>query len=304
MFRKLLYLCLFLAAGWLAACSDHLNPAVSPGSTSTRLRVKSMTLDLPGGLAKVSTFTYDALGRLGGIKTYQTPDSTVSELETSLYQYDAQNRLTNLRHELTPFPRGSQQNRVEEYRYVYNPAGQVSGIDYVNGFSLTFSYNDANKLVSSRRQFLFSGIDQFGGDQFTFTGDNLTRLNSTRSLPLRGPSGDFKSDVVFTHDDKVNPFYGVFVIPAPFPAGFVDMRSSTRQVETYFGGIENVLNLSRNNVLTKVALNTTTIAGTSTSSTSTSVYQYEYNAQNLPTLRTTTTNSVLTETLRLAYETY
>ena len=304
MLRNLLYLSLFMATGWLAACSDHLNPSVSPGSTTTRLRVKTLRLELPNGLAKVSAITYDGQGRLSGIKTYQTPDSTVAELETSVYQYDAQNRLTGLRHQVTLYPRGNSFSPVEQYTYTYNEAGQVSGIQYLNGFSLTFSYNSANKLVSSRRQFLFSGIDQFGGDLFTFTGNNLTLLNSTRTLPLRGPSGDFKSDVTFTHDDKVNPFYGVYVIPAPYPAGFVDMRSSTRTVDTYFGGIENVLNLSQNNVLAKVANNTTTIAGTPTSSTNTSVYQYEYNAQNLPTLRTTTTNNALTETLRFAYESY
>ncbi|WP_080240029.1 hypothetical protein [Spirosoma rigui] len=304
MFRKLLYLGLFMATGWLAACSDHLSPAVSPGSTSTRLRIKNITLNLPGGLAKVSAFSYDDQGRLSGIKTYQTPDSTISELETSVYQYDAQNRLTGLRHQVILYPRGNPTSPVEQYTYTYNDAGQVSGIQYLNGFSLRFSYNSANKLVSSARQFLFSGVDQFGGDLFTFTGDNLTALASRRSLPLRGPSGEFESNVVFTHDDKVNPFYGMYVIPAPYPAGFVDMRFGTRQVETYFGGIENVLHLSRNNVLTKVANNTTTIAGNATTSANTSVYQYEYNAQNLPTLRTTTTNSVLTETLRFAYESY
>lgn len=304
MFRNLLYLSLFVAAGWLVACSDHLIPAVSPGSTTTRLRVKTLTLELPNSQAKVSAFTYDGQGRLSGIKTYQTPDSTVSELETSVYQYDSQNRLTNLRHEAILFPRGSQPNRVEEYTYAYNEAGQVSGIQYLNGFSLNFTYNSANKLVSSRRQFYFSGIDQFGYDSFTFIGDNLTLLNSTRTLPLRGPSGDFKSDVVFTYDDKVNPFYGVYVIPAPYPAGFVNLRSSPGTVETYFGGIENVLNLSRNNVLTKVANSITTIGSTSSNSTRTSVYQYQYNAQNLPIVRTTTTNNVLTETLRFDYESY
>lgn len=304
MFRTLLYLSLLMATGWLVACSDHLNPAVTPGSATTRLRVKTLTLELPNGLAKVSAFMYDGQGRLSGIKTYQTPDSTLGELETSVYQYDAQNRLTTLRRQAILYPRGNPFSPVEHYTFTYNDAGQVAGLSYANGFSLTFTYNGANKLASSRRQFLFSGIDQFGGDSFTFTGNNLTTLNSTRTIPTRGPGGSFKSDVTFTHDDRVNPFYGGYVIPAPYPAGFVNLQSAPGTVETYFGGIENVLNLSENNVLTRVNNNTVTIGSSTSSTTVRSVYQYQYNAANLPTLRTTTTDNVLTETIRFDYESY
>ncbi|MBC3785694.1 hypothetical protein [Spirosoma utsteinense] len=304
MFRTSLYLSLLLAAGWLAACSDHLNPAVTPGSTTTRMRVKALRLELPNGLARVSAFSYDGQGRLSGIKTYQTPDSTVAALETSVYQYDAQNRLTGLRRQAILYPRGNSFSPSESYTYSYNDAGQVTGLNYASGFSLTFAYNSANKLASSRRQFLFSGIDQFGTDSFTFTGDDLTKLNSTRTIPTRGPGGDFRSDVTFAYDDKVNPFYGVYVIPAPYPAGFVRLQSAPGTVETYFGGIENVLNLSPHNVLTKVSNGISTIGSTTNTSTSRSVYQYEYNTANLPTLLTTTTDNVLKETLRFEYESY
>lgn len=302
--QSLIYLSVLVLAGSLWTCTDHLSPAVSPGSTTVRLRVKTITQELPNNLAKVSALRYDGQGRLSSLLTYQTPDSTASEVETSIYQYDGQNRLTGLRHEAVVYPRGSQANPVEQYTYTYNGAGQVSSLSYANGFLLSFTYNGANQLATSGRQFSIPGISVSGGESFTFTGNNLTTLISARTLPLRGPSGDTRSVITYTHDDKINPFYGVYVIPAPYPNGFVNMMFSPNTVKTYFGGLENVLNLSRNNVLTEVTNSTTTIAGNATNGTVSAAYQYEYNASNLPTVRRTTINGVLTETLRFGYESY
>lgn len=304
MSRILIYFT-FLLIGGLSACSDHRVPAVAPGSTTTRLRVKTLTLDLPDNKAKVSLFRYDAQGRLSSILTYQTPDSTVSEIEYSNYQYDGQNRLTELRREAVLHPRGSGPNLVERYLYTYNAAGRVSEVDNVNGFSVRLSYGADNRLVSASRGFRTGGLIISGSDSFTFTGNNLTAYQTGFTIAGHGGpafSGGGSSST-FTHDDKINPFYGVYVIPAPFPNGFINLTFSPRLAETYFGGTDNVLNLSENNVLNRV------FAVSSGASSVTN--QYQYNAANLPTVRvrtTTITNSfgttVTVETLRFGYESY
>lgn len=298
---------LFMAvvlAGLLTACFDHRSNDVAPGSSTLRQRVKSLTQELPNTTTtKVSLFSYDAQNRLASILTYQTPDSTAAPVELSVYQYNAQNGLTQLRHEVVrraPF----QPNPVELYSLSYNALGQVSGLSYANGFSLALNYNEANKLAGSRRNFQTGGLSISGGESFTFTGNNLTGLTASRNIPLRsGVDPVTTTTSAFTHDDKVNPFYGNYIIPAPYPEGFVNMTFSPRLVETYFGGVENILNLSTNNVLTKNATSVSTgvFSGTSAASTS---YQYQYNANNLPTVRTTTNNGAVAETLRFAYETY
>ncbi|MCK8493768.1 hypothetical protein M0L20_18015 [Spirosoma sp. RP8] len=288
----------------LTTCSDHHIPDVTPGSTASRLRVKTLTLELPNNVAKVSSFRYDGQGRLSSIFTYQTPDSTVSELETSLYQYDAQNRLTQLRRQAILYPRGNPFNPTEQYTFTYNSAGQLSGLAYLNGFTLGFTYNSANQLIRSGRQFSISGLSITGSNSFSYTGNNLTRLTDNRTLPLRGPSGNTESVSDYTHDDKVNPFYGLYVIPAPYPSGFVNMANSPNLVATYFGGLENVLNLSKNNVVRQVTNTTTTIGSQVSTGTATVAYQYEYNTANLPSVRRMSVDNVMTQTLRFDYESY
>ena len=309
MSRLLIYLT-FLLIGGLSSCTDHRIPAVTPGSTTTRLRVKTITQDLPNNIAKVSAFKYDAQNRLSSILAYQTPDSTVSDIQYSTYQYDGQNRLTGLRREAVRYPRGSGSNRVEEYVYTYNGAGQLAGINYINGFSLTFAYNGSNQLMSSYRV-SYSGLSLLGRDFFTFTGRNLTSLRSNINLPTRGsgPEGTSITETTYMHDEKANPFYGVFVIPDPL-SGFINLQFGPGSVQTYFGGIGNALTLSQNNVLTEVSNNNSTFAGTSQSNTVSSTYQYQYNAASLPTVRTKTTTSTspgsttTVETLRFEYESY
>lgn len=297
------YVACLLIAGSLLACSDHRISAVTPGSAAGRLRVKTITQNLPNNVAKVTTFGYDAQGRLSSLFTYQSPDSTASDLEFGTYLYDGQNHLVQFRHVAVPYPRG-QSNRYEQYDYTYNGAGLVTSLAYLGGYSLTFSYNSANQLASDTRQFSTGGLSLSGTNSFTFTAGNLTTLSDYRTLPLRGPSGNSQATVAYTYDDKVNPFYGLFLIPAAYPEGFVNFVSSPRTVQTYFGGTENVLNLSQNNVLSEAATITTTIAGSVGTSTTTTTYQYAYNTANLPTQRQAYTDGALTQTLRFTYESY
>ncbi len=298
------YLVFLSMAGGFWACTDHRVPAVSPGSVATRLRVKTLTLDLPNNVAKVSSFAYDAQGRLNSILTYQSPDSAASEVETSVYQYDGQNRLTQLRHEAVPYPRNSRPNRVEQYSYSYNGAGQVSNINYANGLSVSFRYNGANQLMSTTSSYTTGGLRISGAASFTFTGSNLTR--QVNSIAIAGHGGPAYSAggsyTTLTHDNKVNPFYGVYVIPSPYPNGFVNLQFGPGTPKAYFGGIDNMLTLSQNNVLTETPVS----AGNEST-----VYQYQYNTANLPVVRIKTsirpfpTDDLTTvETLRFAYESY
>lgn len=309
MSRFSIYLTLSLAIGGLSTCTDHRDPAVSPGSPTTRSRVKTITLELPDNVAKVSLFGYDTQGRLSSIRSYQTPDSSVAEIQYSVYQYDGQNRLTGLRREGVPSPRpqSSQSNRVEQYSYSYNAAGQVSEISYANGLSWTFGYTAANRLISGRTQYSHPRFTIEGSLLFTFTGNNLTQTSGGTGIRFQGmPPGSSTgfpgvSSAAYTHDDKVNPFYGVFMIPSPV-SGFINILSSPSTPNALFGGMDNVLNLSQNNVLTE-----TPPSGSFRESIT---YQYQYNAANLPTVRikTATTpapnNTTTVETLRFGYESY
>ncbi len=302
MFRSLIYLVLLSMVVGLSACLDHRTPVVTPGSNTTRLRVKALTLELPNNLAKVSLLRYDAQNRLSSILTYQTPDSTVSEIEYSNYQYDGQNQMTLFRREAVQFPRGSRPNAVEQYLYAYDALGRVRSIDNDPGFSLGLGYNSDGRLAGASRSFGTGGLSISGSDSFTFTGNNLTAYQSGITITAMGgpPFGGGGSNNRYTHDDKINPFYGTLIIPAP-ANGFINLAFSPRRPVTYFGGTDNVLNLSQNNVLTE-----TPVSASDESVT----YQYQYNAANLPTVRVKTTtspapnNTVRVETLRFEYESY
>ncbi len=318
MSRFSIYLILALMVSGLWACFDHRIPSITPGSPTTRLRVKTLTLDQPNNQAKVSSFTYDAQGRLSSILTYQTPDSTASVIEYSNYQYDGQNRLTGLRREVVLHPWGSGPNPAEQYSYSYNAAGQVSGISYLtggNGGSLALVYNSDNQLVRGTGAFpipltAFTFQESF---LFTFTGKNLTNFTKENNVFTRGgPALMVTTAKTFTHDDKMNPFYGVYVIPAPYVDRFINTVSAPGSPYTYFGGVDNVLNLSQNNVLTEVSTSSSSNSGTPTGPpfTVSTTYQYEYNAADLPTVRIKTSpfpdpnNSLTVETLRFGYESY
>ena len=296
-------------AGGLYTCADHRFPDITPGSTVARLRVKTLTEELPNNLARVSAFRYDGQSRLSSVISYQTPDSSVAPVQYGVYQYDGQNRLTQLRRESVPFPR-PQSNPfypVEQYSYSYNAMGQVSQISYLNGLTWAYTYNSANQLASATTGYSHPRFTIEGNLQFTFTGRNLTQTTGGTGIRFQGmPPGSFTgfpgvSSATYTHDDKVNPFYGVYVIPSAL-RGFVNILLSPSTPGALFGGTDNVLTLSQNNVLSE-----TPPAGSFGESIT---YQYQYNAANLPTVRIRTStfpppnNTVTVETLRFEYETY
>lgn len=270
----------------VAGCGDHRIPSVTPGMN--RLRVKKITQDMPNNTARVSAFRYDALGRLGSIIAYQTPDSTIAPVENNVYQYDAQNRLTQLNR--TVAGKGFD---YEVYKYAYNAAGQVAGLSFTNSnpiyiWSITPVYDADNRLVGSFKNFSVPGVSTRESGTFTYIGNNLTAASVTGNATQKGAQLPQQTvSRTYTYDTGINPFYGVFVIPAPYeyasPPSGVFIGSYT-----YFGGISNLLNLSQNNIV----------------SDGTNTYAYTYNAANLPTSRTTTSNGNVVETLHFEYEAY
>ena len=307
MSRFSVYLVLALMISGLWACFDHRIPSITPGSPTTRLRVKTLALDQPNNQAKVSSFTYDAQGRLSSILTYQTPDSILSDIQYSIYEYDGQNRLAQLRRSALPYPRpqGNQLNFIEQYSYSYNATGQVSQISHSGGLTWRFDYNN-EQLTNGSVGYSHPRFTIRGALAFTFTGNNLTQTVGGTGITFQGmPPGSSSgfpgvSTATYTHDDKLNPFYGVFVIASPF-GGPANVLSGPNIPTALFGGIDNVLNLSQNNVLTDTPLNNFRELVT---------YQYQYNAANLPTVRVKTStfpapnNFVGVETLRFGYESY
>ncbi|CCH53707.1 hypothetical protein BN8_02822 [Fibrisoma limi BUZ 3] len=293
-----------LFGGLMFACSDHLNPSITPGSRDVRLRVKTITEELPNNKTWVSQFSYDAQGRLAFILAFQTPDSSVARVERTTYQYNAQNQLTQAQRRIVTrqpaFPLDE-----ETLIYTYTATGQVATLNSTSTALLSFNYGVDNKPTGFTRSYIGTGgLRVSGGGGFSYTENNVTAASDRHSIirlggPPNTPDFGYSLQKTFTYDDKVNPFFGVFFIPAPgVEPSFYTIPSGNYVAKyTYFGGISNVLTLSKNNVLTEI---TNGLGSNSTSS----VYQYQYNAANLPTLRTTLTNGSPTETLRFEYETY
>ncbi|GAB2554638.1 hypothetical protein [Spirosoma areae] len=288
--RQWLLSLLFVAT--VLSCIDHRVPVVSPGSGPERLRVKTITQETPNSPTKVSAFKYDSQNRLSLIIGYETPDSSVAPVENTTYQYDGQNRLTQVQH---TFVRRAPLYSFDgdTYTYSYNGAGQVSNLRHSpSTLSISPSYTSGNQPSGYGKSVNVAGLIYSAGGTFAFTGNNLTLATATvKIIRLGGPMVpvvDGTTSTPFTFDDKVNPFYGVFLIPAPGRFGPGVGNAATSTIYTYYGGIDNLFNLSQNNVLS---------AGSTT-------YNYAYNSANLPTIRITTTGGTAVETLYYEYETY
>jgi hypothetical protein len=295
---------LLLTVGFLS-CGDHLNPAVAPGSVPEKMRIKTITQELPdvagrkaSSIIKVSTFTYDGQGRLSTIATELSPDNTAGPVESTVFTYNAQNRLTQARRDIVS-GYGAEPAPYEIYTYTYNGTGQVSQLDYennqggggVNDWLITFAYDVDNHLKSSKKSFGISGFTYEDNSTYTFTGNNVTSITRTTKTTTVTTTTS-TSTTTFTYDTKTNPFYGIFVIPAPFVLSLSNPQGGNLSYYTYYGGIDNLLNLSQNNLLND---------GLDSYSTA---YAYTYNGSNLPLTRTTTFQSEITETLTYAYESY
>ena len=279
-----------LALVGLLSCQDHRIPDPTPGAG--RLRVKTITQELPDNKAVISAFQYDGQGRLSTILAYQTPDSSVAPVEKTVYQYDSQNRLTQVNRDF--IRRGSY---TERYTLNYNSAGQLAGIGQSpSQFGVGLQYGSDNRLSGFSKGFSTGGLTYNQNGTFTFTGNNLTYSTiHTRFIRLGEPRPlvDATANTTYAFDTKINPFYGVFIIPAPGVFGPNPIFGNIEPYYTYYGGIDNFLNASQNNVLSAV-----TEGGTTT------LYSYTYNAANLPTKRVTATGSSVTETLYIEYEAY
>ena len=288
------FICLLLV-GSLLGCEDHQGQGVTPGAN--RLRVKTITQQLTSSasVSTVSAFSYDGQGRLSLITAFQTPDSLVAPVENTVYQYNPQNRLAQVQHSIVR--RGT---NTETYTLAYNGAGQLSYlVNLPSTFSIAPQYNPANQPTTYSKAISVGGLQSSGGGSLTFTGNNLTFASETFLVyrtggsPTAPPVGGNVANTTYTFDTKLNPFYGVFIIPAPGVfRPFANTPSAFGPFYTLYGGIDNPYNLSQNNVLTAV------------NATGTTTYGYTYNAANLPTSRTTTTAAGVTEVLRYEYESY
>ncbi|QKZ15771.1 hypothetical protein HU175_15550 [Spirosoma sp. KUDC1026] len=245
-------------------------------------------------VSTVSAFSYDEQGRLSSISAYRSPDSAAAAVENTVYQYDSQSRLTQVRHAVVR--RGS---NAETYTLVYNSANQLVQLtNSVSTFSVTPQYNSVNQVTGYGKSISVSGLSSGGNGTFTYTGNNVTTTSETFSVfrtggsPTAPPVYTQPITTTYTYEDKVNPFYGVFIIPAPGVfhayAGF----GIFGPYYTLYGGIDNPNNLSKNNVLSAVMASGTT------------TYGYTYNSANLPTSRITSTATGVSEILRYEYELY
>ncbi|GAB3925748.1 DUF4595 domain-containing protein [Larkinella terrae] len=306
--RLLFWAACLLVATQFSACDDHL-----PGSEPSRLRVKSLTQELPDVAGRtllaptstVSTFAYDSQGRLSTITTNRS-----GAVETSTCQYDAQNRLSQLKRTIVANPPAGSDSE-EQYMYSYNSDGQVSELTYTNNgvsggsWVLTPTYNAANQMISSTKQFTTSGLTHTENHTFAYTDNNLTSFTATSSTNAKQTVINGTLETTYTYDTRLNPFYGVFAVPAPGPVASLP-TGGVYNYETYYGGLTNLFNLSPNNVASSQSASVITTGSLPPGPTvNTAVtYSYTYNGSNLPTSRIKKTNGVVEETLYYEYETY
>ncbi len=271
------------------SCSDHNSPGVPP----VKQRIKTITRILPnnGNITEITKFEYNQGGTLIESTSYQSPDSTVAITSKSYYQI-VDGKLIQMIRKLS--------NATEErYNFTYDSSGKPVILDYDAGnsdvYKINYQYSGVN-LVSSNRVFKFSSINYEQDLIYTFTGDNLSKVDYTNKF-YKNVMSTSTSTSTFTFDDKINPFYGTVVIPAPTLVARPTQGNFSYY--TYFGGIDNLLNLSKNNMLSEI-----------TSSNVETTYSYTYNTEGLPTNRIimqkypTSSDKILIETMQFEYETY
>jgi RHS repeat-associated protein len=84
-----------------------------------------------------TTYTYDAPGALGFVKSISSHDKA-----GSAYTYDALGRITS--------ETRSKDNGSLTYKYAYDSAGRVSKLTYPAGFAVKYTYNNHNDLTEIR----------------------------------------------------------------------------------------------------------------------------------------------------------
>ncbi|GLU57092.1 hypothetical protein [Dyadobacter frigoris] len=268
------------------SCTDHLPPQ--------NLRIKSITQTLPNsnGVANITEFNYDNAGRLSYLKSYQTPDSNAAVRATTIYTFDGNNMLLAVTRNFSDL-------KTEKYQFTYNQAGQINKLDYMatadDVYNMTFEYN-GNLLAGSKRKFSFSSVSFDKSIIYNFSNDNLGSASSITTF-TKNVSSVTNSVSTYTYDDKINPFYGNFIIPAP--NGPARPSQGNFNYYTYYGGIDNFLSLNRNNIVSE-----------SIAENYNATYEYTYNIQGLPLSRITRKKNgpqdagFVDETLVFVYETY
>ncbi|MEO6283176.1 MAG: hypothetical protein ABIN80_23875 [Dyadobacter sp.] len=276
---------------WLLiiSCVDHEEP------NPDRLRVAKLTRVLPDAPTDsiVSLFLYNQIGKVGSLLTSVKWGAPGSPSEQSEYQYDGQGRLSQMKRTLST-------GGSELYLYTYDGWGKLTFIKYTGGgndfYDFVLTYDGSGQLLSTRRSFSISGIKYEQANALTFGMDNVSSVSSVTKLE-RNITTTSTVTTDFGYDNHTNPFYGLFLIPAPEK---IPMPSSGNfNLYTYYGGVNNLLHLSKNN------LSSANVKGASQT-----LYEYTYNASGLPTIRKTWVKftleqpPVLKETLIYEYETY
>jgi hypothetical protein len=274
------------------SCKDDETPGPQP--EQFRIKTLARTASDNPNVKHISSFKYDAGGRLASIFTYQIPDSATSPNETSTYQYDAQNRVSQMDRVLS-------KGGSERYVYTYNQAGKPDKIKYTGGtndyFDLIFNYDPSGQLSSSKRTFNFANTISYDQtNAFIFANGNLGKVTTTTTVVRTVPSSTTYI-TEFVYDDHPNPFFEAPVIPAP--SRIATPSTGSFNYYSYYGGIDNLLQLSKNNLLSAT-----------TDALSKITYAYTYNAQNLPESRTTSQKAnpsapvLVLELLEYGYEEY
>ena len=277
------------------SCTDHFPPDPLPNHQ----RIKSITQILPGDDEDtfVSDFTYHSENKLRYIDSHPIlpviPGVPSGMTAHTSYGYNDENHITGAQRTLAPFV-------GEVYTYDIDPTGlnrQLSNFNSgSNTYFMFFTYN-GNQLESSRRTFKTSGISYEQKIMYFFAGNNLDNVDYETTLE-RNTTTVTKSKSEFTYDDKVNPFYGMPVIPAS-NVGLPSPSTGNFSHYTFAGGFESFMHLSRNNVLSEKS-----------STLSETTYSYTYNNDGLPLTRITMKKNTpqdqpqLVETLVFEYETF
>lgn len=272
------------------SCADSLKPDAVP--ENKRIKRISQVLPNAGGVANVTDFKYDLNNNLMSLRSYQTPDSMSAVTSTTFFSRDAGNQVVKVSRFFNNMNR-------EEYTYIYNQAGQVVNLNYKAGpndmYFMLFQYNGTTPETSTR-SFSFSSISFEQKISYHFNGDNLSSALYKTTVG-KNLSTVTESTSTFTFDNKINPFYKMPVIPAP--NGPAKPSAGNFDYVTYSGGLQNLLYLSRNNVISETIGGSTEIT-----------YTYTYSSDNLPVNRvtmkksTSQTQPAIQETLEFDYEAY
>lgn len=271
------------------ACVDH-----EPGPD--KLRVKTLTRILPEApnVSILSTLTYDPQGRIASMFTNQVPENPGGPTETSTYLYGGDGKLSQMDRTLSG-------GGSERYVYTNDGWGKVTNIKYTgapdNFYDFILNYDvTGSLLLSTKRSFSISGIHYDQVNALTFGMGNVSSVMSTTTL-VRNTTNTSMVTTDFGYDAHTNPFYGVFLIPAPVK--IATPSSGNFSHYTYYGGVDNLLHLSKNNP-----------TSANVKGASQTLYNYTYNVEGLPTKRETWVKitlelpAVLQETLLYGYETY